>query len=296
MKICAFCGKEFESKMSNRMYCSDKCRHSVKTKCAYCGKNIIRNRRKDGIYFCSRKCASFYSGKTILKECEHCGKSFDVKKSSVEYGWGKYCSKECANSAMKVSHYKVCPQCGKTFEWSKRNRMDQTYCSRECMKEAFRIPIDKELLQKLYIEEEFTTREIGHIIGRSKKVVLDYLKYYGIDVRSDGLGNRKRIKCNDGHMVRSYYERSFDNMLLKNGIDHEYDPRLPFYRRCMADFKVDDVYVEIWGMMEMEQYREKRKKKLALYCENGCKLLEVFPDDFKNIQNKIDELKSLINS
>lgn len=164
------------------------------------------------------------------------------------------------------------------------------------MKQAFRKPIEKELLQKLYIEEELTSREIGQIIGRSKKVVLDYLKYYNIPIRPDGIHNRERIKCKDGHLVRSYYERAFDNLLSRNNIEHEYDARLPFARRCMADFKVKNVYIEIWGMMNIEKYRERRERKMQLYQNNNCVLLEVYPEDFKNIQSKLEELKSLMDS
>ena len=46
----------------------------------------------------------------------------------------------------------------------------------------------------------------------------------------------------------------------------------------------------------MEKYREQRERKLKLYRENGCKLLEVFPENFINIQNKLTELKSLMET
>lgn len=296
MKKCLFCGKEFEPKVSNQTYCSRKCSHSIRTTCANCGADIVRLKRNDGTYFCSRKCSSIYSGKTVFKQCETCGKTFEPKKSKVAYGWGKYCSKTCANKGLEIEHYKKCPQCGKTFVGEKGNWMKQKYCSKECMKEAFRKPIDKDLLQKLYVDEEMTSRKVGEIIGRSKKVVLDYLKYYGFEVKPDGLKHKERIKCTDGHMVRSYYERAFDNMLHRNDIAHEYDPRLPFARRYMADFKIGDVYVEIWGLMSVKRYRDNREKKLALYRDNGCKLLEVFPEDFKNLESKMNELKSLMDT
>jgi endogenous inhibitor of DNA gyrase (YacG/DUF329 family) len=267
---------------------------SVKVECEVCGEDIIRLKRKDGVYFCGRKCAMIHAGKTAVRECPICGKRFTVKMSNVEHGWGKYCSKTCANKALEVNHYKTCPQCGKTFLGDKDNWMKQKFCSKECMKEAFCNPIDKELLQKLYVEDELTTREIGQIVARSKKVVLDYLKRYGIPVRPDGIKNRKRIECTDGHLVRSYYEKAFDNLLHRNGIEHEYDPRLPFNHRYMADFKVGDVYIEIWGLMGIKRYKENRDKKIQLYRDNGCKLLEVFPDDFKSIETKLNELKSLV--
>ena len=295
MKKCLFCGKEFEPVNANQLYCSAKCRKSVNATCTVCGKKITPYKNKAGIYFCSRKCAAIYSGKTIEKYCPVCGKKYTTKASTQNYGWGKYCSKDCANKAMQVEHYSVCKQCGKVFLVTKGRGTHQKFCSKSCMKEGFRKPIDKNLLYRLYVDEELTTAEIGQIIGRSGKVVRDYLKYYGIHIRPDGIKNRDRIKCTDGHLVRSYYERSFDNLLHRNGIEHEYDPRLPFNRRCMADFKVSDVYVEVWGLMSIKHYREQREKKIQMYRENGCKLLEIFPDDFKNIQNKLYELESLIN-
>ena len=62
----------------------------------------------------------------------------------------------------------------------------------------------------------------------------------------------------------------------------------------MADFKVGHVYVEIWGMMGWKQYEEVRERKLNLYKENNCVLLEVFPEDFNELEVKIKELKHLI--
>ena len=291
-----FCGKRFEPNVYNQKYCSRKCAKSVRVKCAFCGKEIVRLKRKDGMYFCDMKCASLHSGRAVKLTCETCGKQYTRKRSVLDYGWGKYCSKICADKAKKIDHYLTCPRCGKVFIGDKDNWMKQKYCSKECMKEAFRIPIDKGLLTKLYVEEELTSREIEQIIGRSKKVVLDYLKYYGIDVRPDGIKSRERIKCKDGHLVRSYYERAFDNLLFKNGIKHEYDYRLPFNKRCMADFKVDDVYIEIWGMMSDANYRERQEKKKLLYKKNGCKLLDVYPQDFRNLQIKLNELEKLMET
>lgn len=296
MKKCLFCGLEFEPNAHNQQYCSRKCSHSIRTKCAHCGKDIIRLKRKDGLYFCSRKCSDLYSGKTVETVCGYCEKHFETKKSVISYGWGKYCSKKCADKASERIHYLKCPQCGKTFVGDKDNWMKQKFCSKDCMKQAFRKPIEKELLQKLYVDEELTSREIGQIIGRSNKVVLDYLKYYNIPIKPDGIKNRERIKCKDGHLVRSYYERAFDNLLYKNDIKHEYDVRLPFAKRYMADFKVENVYVEIWGMMSLKKYRECRERKIQIYQKNNCVLLEIYPEDFRNIQSKLEELKSLMIS
>jgi hypothetical protein len=211
----------------------------------------------------------------------------------LEHGNGKYCSKKCSNKGKEKLTLSSCKTCGVVFNVPSGNHTGQ-YCSKRCSDKGYRKPIDKGTLTKLYVEEELTSREVGEIVGRNKKIVLDYLSYYGLPIRADGIKNKERIKCKDGHMVRSYYERAFDNYMHKEGIEHEYDVRLPFNKRYMADFKVGDVYVEIWGMMSWKKYREGRKKKLMLYEENGATLLEVFPEDFKQLENKITELKRLI--
>jgi len=240
-------------------------------------------------------CAGLYSGRTTIIKCKNCDKKFTKKTSALKYGYGKFCSKECHNKSMEI-HFKInCPQCGNEFETGNNVVDKRKYCSKECMKLAYRLPIEKQLLLDMYIEQELTSREIGEVIQRDKKVVIDYLRYYEIKVRPDGFKNRERIKCKDGHMVRSYYERAFDNYLYKEGIEHEYDYRLPFEKRSMCDFKVQDVYIEIWGMMSWEKYRDGRNRKLKLYQENNCKLLEIFPEDFKDLKIKLEELKRLIS-
>lgn len=292
-KTCPTCEVVFNPSTANQKYCCHKCTRSIKANCEYCQKAVVRYKRADNIYFCSRKCSDIHHKRSVIIRCKHCSKDFMVKSSRIEYGYGKYCSKECHNKSMLKIVYSSCKSCGKVFDVPKNNHTGQ-YCSKKCSDEGYRKPIDKNTLTKLYVEEELTSREVGEIVGRDKKVVLDYLNYYGLPIRADGIKNKERIKCKDGHMVRSYYERAFDNYMHKEGIEHEYDVRLPFNKRCMADFKVGDVYVEIWGMMSWKKYREGRKKKLMLYEENGAILLEVFPEDFKQLENKINELKRLI--
>ena len=68
---------------------------------------------------------------------------------------------------------------------------------------------------------------------------------------------------------------------------------LQWNKKYHADFLVGDVYVEIWGLMNLDSYRKKMEKKIEIYKNNNAKLLSVYPDDFKNIYKKIDELLQL---
>lgn len=303
MERCPICDTSFEKKVWNQKFCSEKCKRSIKTECSNCSALIIRYKGNRKHYYCSRKCSEFHNGRALKRNCKLCGDEFTIKQSAVRFGYGVYCSNACQNESMRGSKgfesssitpkLACCEWCGNMFDILSGSK--ERYCSKDCANNGYRKWIDKDLLIGLYTEKELTTREIGRIIGRDKKVVLDYLRYHNIEVRPDGIKNRKRILCDDGHEVRSYYERAFDNYLYKLGIEHEHDVRLPFDKRYMTDFKVGDVYVEIWGMMGWKTYEERRLRKLDLYRENNCTLLEVFPEDFKNLEVKINELKRLIS-
>lgn len=291
-KECLLCKLEFEPVNGNQKYCTDKCKRQKAYQCAYCNQEVVRYRTNRDVY-CNMICAGLHTGRTVKRECATCDKGFTIKQSALQYGHGKYCSNKCQNIGMeKEPDLGICKQCFNPFDIRHKGAK---YCSKKCSGDSIRIPIDESKLREMYIEKEFTSRQIGHIIGRSKKVVLDYLHYYGIEVRPDGIANREKIKCNDGHMVRSYYERAFDNYLYKEGIPHEHDVRLPFARRYMADFLVEDVYIEIWGMMTLKSYRERRERKIKLYEDNGCRLLEIYPEDFKDLGIKMNELKQMIS-
>lgn len=294
MEKCPICDTNFDKKAWNQKYCSNKCKRSIKTNCKYCGKEVVRTKGKGRKYFCSRKCSELHAGRASERECLECNKKFAIKTSALSYGYGKYCSNECHNESMRTSRDKLacCEWCGDMYSILPGSK--EKYCSKSCSNEGLRKWIDEDLLIKLYVEQELTSREVADVVGRDKKVVIDYLRYYGIKVRSDGFKNRERIVCNDGHEVRSYYERAFDNYLHKENIAHEYDARLPFNKRFMCDFKVGDIYIEIWGMVGWEPYDDRMSRKIKLYEENDCKLLQVFPEDFKDLGIKMNELKRLI--
>lgn len=159
---------------------------------------------------------------------------------------------------------------------------------------SFIEPKEKEL-RDLYLVKQLTTVEIGKILGCGGGTVSRRLKEFGIQVRPNIFNGANFITCKDGHVVRSNYERAFDNYLHYNGLEHEYEPRLPVDKRYASDFLVGDVYVEIWGVVNNSKYEERRIKKTKLYHDNGLKLLEIYPNDFKDIQLKINELKRLIS-
>ena len=98
--ICQCCGKEFESKVNSRKYCSKECcekarelryeqakeKRKEQAVCIVCGKTF---KRKDKEKACSEECKKVLSKKdeTI---CKTCGKPFTPTKEHR-----KFCSTKC---------------------------------------------------------------------------------------------------------------------------------------------------------------------------------------------------------
>jgi len=295
MKIeCVICGNGFERKAQNQKYCSKECklnsRQKVK-KCLYCDNKFTGYQRTS---YCSMTCASLHNGRSIRKNCQSCGIEFVSKKSNEKYGWGKYCSVECRNKSLVVDIVAECPVC--KIKFKKKPSERKIYCSRKCIVYKSSLKIPKNELERLYLNDRKTSREIGIHFNTDKTVILRYLKKYGIPIRASIWGYTKLLTCKDGHKVRSCYERAFDNYLYSCGLEHEYEPRLPCDKRYASDFKVGDVYVEIWGVVNNKKYEQRKKKKKNMYDENNYKLLDVHPNDFKDIKNIVIKLKMLLAS
>lgn len=69
---------------------------------------------------------------------------------------------------------------------------------------------------------------------------------------------KKMFIAEDGHKLESKYEKIIDDTLYERGIHHDAHEKIPGSNyRC--DFKVGDVFVEVWGL-ETEEYEEERKR------------------------------------
>lgn len=117
--ICPNCKVEFPQ-TRNQIYCSGDCYHQfvisnpekyrhveyVSLTCPTCGKVFSRNKQqiRTHISYCSKKCAGTVTGsirhmssirtKSVIKNCEQCGKSFSTKGKRIEQ---RFCSRVCFN-------------------------------------------------------------------------------------------------------------------------------------------------------------------------------------------------------
>lgn len=290
-KKCKECGKNFTSEYKPQIYCSDFCKINEYVSCTRCGEDFTRQRNKKVKPYCSKICRNIDRGKTLLINCDLCGTEYYKSRSYVEKNKKNFCSENCQHQSLRKKVMKVCKTCGIEFECIPSKDQEKKFCSFHCKKtEKY---IGKNELIELYVNQNMSAKSVGNILGYSESFVFKHLKIYRIPIRQSG--NAGLIKCDDGTFVRSSYERIFCDKLNENGIAYEYDSKLPFHDNYLTDFKVNDVYIEIWGIVGRESYEQRRRVKQKLYKKNNLKLINVFPEDFKNIDNKIDELKRLIS-
>jgi len=110
LKICQECGKEYTTQ--GKKYCSNECRGNA-TK----GKNNYS-----------------WRGGPVARECQICGKQFEVRASRIRNGEGKYCSRECSSKAQVTRVECRCVVCGVMFERTPClvTRGGGNYCSKQC--------------------------------------------------------------------------------------------------------------------------------------------------------------------
>lgn len=178
--------------------------------------------------------------------------------------------------------------------WFKEHGIESRSNSETRLGKDFKEPT-KEMLTEWYVKQKLDTVTIGEMLGCGAGLVARRLKSFDIEVRSNIFNGADFITCSNGLEVRSNYERMFVEQMVKQNIEFEYEPRLPFNRRYSADFLVKDMYVEVWGVQNNKRYSERKIKKKRLYKNNNAKLFNVYPNDFANIKDKVNELKHLIS-
>ena len=96
----------------------------------------------------------------------------------------------------------------------------------------------------------------------------------------------------DGHYVRSKAEMLIDNWLYQYGLIHAYERKLPIESDVYCDFYIPSgngrpqaVYIEFWGLENDAKYLERKKKKIAIYKEEGLSLIELTDEDIQNIDD-----------
>jgi hypothetical protein len=93
----------------------------------------------------------------------------------------------------------------------------------------------------------------------------------------------------DGHICLSLGGKTIYDYLFSNGIPHEIEPRYPEgnYR---ADFLVNDVFIEYFGLKGNPECDAKTKLKQRLCRKHGIRLISIYPEDLismKKLERKM---------
>jgi hypothetical protein len=121
------------------------------------------------------------------------------------------------------------------------------------------------------------------------------------DILPNGILETSRgFRCiaNSGNECNSLDEMYIDNWLFERNIiaDKEpYYPKHPIYNksgRRRADWKVEDFFIEYFGLKGEENYDKKTLEKLKLVEDFNLNLISIFPSDLNNISRKLNILRT----
>lgn len=135
------------------------------------------------------------------------------------------------------------------------------------------MPSDAEIRDRLALGHSANSIAADH--KATPDLVRKRARELSLDVRRDGWRGGKRYKCADGHEARSVYEQRVDDWLYRHGLAHECEPAYPWGRRYRADFKVDDTYIEVWGVSENAAYQRRRAMKIERCEQVGLPLISI---------------------
>lgn len=147
---------------------------------------------------------------------------------------------------------------------------------------------DHDLLRELYVEEQMTQREIAEYFGVTITPIQRQMDQMDVDLRYAGAHGRT-YETERGEYVRSSHERQIADWLYENGIDYQYEPNLD--AKMVPDFLVGGVFVEYWGMLNREDYRERMEEKQAMYETMDVELLNLYPDDLDSLADALSRFR-----
>lgn len=166
------------------------------------------------------------------------------------------------------------------------------------------IKLDENKIMELY-QKGLSVKDISKIMGVSTSPIYHRLEKNGIKRRDVLFGYKKRIRTEDGHMVKSSPELIIDNFLFSHKIHHIYEGFI-----ADTNYKYDfyipsaNLYIEYWGLECYEKYKKRTLDKLEVYKKLGLNLLSIYPNDdvhrkliplleFSKTQTELDEFISL---
>lgn len=283
----------------------------VTIKCAYCGKKFQRERgryneaiKERWNQYCSKECQNKSQFRRVEKICANPNCNKIVSRPLKEFKKSKsgriFCSSSCAaifnNSRRRKT--KKCLTCDKEFFGN------QKYCSTACRPKPHGMPVGY-----IVVSKDQVIREIRKFYKNKKRIPLkrEFVHYHAAQ-RRFGTWNKaisaagfdpnpvkfaKKYIANDGHRCDSLSEKIIDDWLYARRIPHNIN--VPYGKnRMTADFRVDDVLIEFFGLQgELEDYDNRLSEKKKLWEQKKMKIIEIYPKDLFP-ESKLDVLLSCL--
>ena len=147
-----------------------------------------------------------------------------------------------------------------------------------------------------YIHEKFVLTELGKmkggVIKKMKATGAEYIAWPSdLSIKNPSKLSEYPAKytSRSGHKVRSKSELLIADFLHSHKIKFIYERKLPVAEDLHCDFYLDefDVYIEHWGMEEIEKYSKRKVTKLEIYKNYNIRLIETIEEDIEDIHNNL---------
>ena len=243
-------------------------------------------KNKDKVSEWSKKCYYKYRNKRLKQQKEH---NLKNKDKISEYG----------------REYRSRPEINLRRKKNGKIRYERIIKEENQRREQLGLPLIKKKrlifkdinnliqLKELYLNKKLTSTQIGKIFGYSDTSIRRELHSINIKLRKGYHKDYYRLKTDDGHIVRSSLEREVDNYLFHHQLPHQYDIRICSDRTLRCDFKIGEYFIEVWGLIGVDEYEKRMIKKMEIYQNNHLKLISIFPKD--DIHQKLSFLIPLFS-
>ena len=134
---------------------------------------------------------------------------------------------------------------------------------------------DERLAVLLKLKDKPSQRRVKGLFGSWFRALID-AELLEDGARRTSLGTQ--CLARDGHMCFSLGEKTIDDLLDALGIPHGREPAYP-EGNLRADFVVNGVFIEYFGLVGDAEYDARSNKKKMLCRAHGIELIAIFPKD-----------------
>jgi hypothetical protein len=143
------------------------------------------------------------------------------------------------------------------------------------MHDLLEMSTDERLAVLRELRRKPTQRRVKELFGSWFKALIE-AELLENAARRTSLGTQ--CLARDGHMCFSLGEKTIDDLLHALGIPHGREPAYP-EGNFRADFVVNGVFIEFFGLAGDAEYDAKSSAKRVLCQTHGIKLISIFPKD-----------------